>query len=120
MAHQGLVVTTPTNSATLSGGLRKPAGGQASPLFFDHVFQDRIVESQIGHDMFETAVFVFQVPQPLNAAHVHAAIGTFPAVVRGLADGMGATDIANFLAVLNGFEDCNDLFFTKPLCTESA
>src|SRR5713101_8205092 len=59
---------------------------QAPPVFSYDRLERFFVQAEIGHQLLQPAVLVFQTPQPLRFPNLHPAILTLPAVQRRLAD----------------------------------
>ena len=62
----------PKASVLVSDGLRAP------PVFFNHRFQHVLVQAEIGDQLLQPLVFIFELPQPLGFAHAHPAVLRFP------------------------------------------
>lgn len=67
------------------GSIEPPPGGvSASDLFSDHVLQNMLVQSQVGHNPLEPRVFLFKLAQPTNLASRKIAVLLPPVVKRRL------------------------------------
>src|SRR4029453_16107061 len=79
------------------------------PLFCHHRFQRLDVQRLFGDDVFEPAILVLELLQPLHLAQLHAAVLRFPAVVRLLGDPRRATKVGALPAVFALLDDRQNL-----------
>lgn len=75
-----------------------------------HILQHRIVQTQVGDELFELAVFLIQLAQ---FRHAQAAVFLLPVEKRGFADAHLSTDLGDGRAAL-GLTQCKrDLLFDE-------
>ena len=80
LAEVGATSAAEAASATPGEVTELPAGLRAPPVFFDHRFQHVLVQAEIGHQLLQPLVLIFQLPQTLRLAHAHPAILRLPGV----------------------------------------
>src|SRR3954466_6782470 len=68
------------------------------PLFCDDRLERLDVERLLGDDLFQTAVFVLALLQPLPLPELHPAVLGLPALVRLLGDAVRATQVRDLPA----------------------
>jgi hypothetical protein len=76
------------------------AAEQASKLSADHVLQHRIVERQIGHDLLDLAILLFELTQPLHLRRHQPGVLRAAIVECCVIDPCLATNLANRRALL--------------------
>src|SRR5579864_341212 len=102
------------------------ASGPGSGVSPDGLLQDLLVESQIGHGLFEPAILFLQVLEALHVVGLHAAVLMAPAKVRLLGNAQLLTHVGHGGSTaqldLGLTQLANNLFrrMTLPLHQESS
>jgi hypothetical protein len=78
------------------------------------VLEHLVIERQVGDQVLQTPILVFERAQLLRIAHIHPAVLRAPAIERGLADAVLANEIRHLLAGLGRLQDLDHLLFAKP------
>lgn len=96
-------------------GYRSPslASGQASELFFDDIFQNPILQSEVGDNALELAQFGFHLFEPFEFVDLHASVLALPLVEGRLADAVLTTNVGYTLTFLVLSQYRNDLALSK-------
>src|SRR5215217_6089716 len=79
-----------------------------------------MLQRQFRIHVLEPSVFFFQLTQAANVGGFHATILCLPLVIGGVADLVFATNVANGLARLDGFQDRDDLRLAEFALSHSA
>jgi hypothetical protein len=74
-----------------------------------HRFQRLDIQRLLGDDVFQAAVLVLELLQPLHLAQLHAAVLGFPTVVGLLGDPIRATQVSDRPAGFPFLDDRQDL-----------
>ena len=79
------------------------------PLFCDDRFECLNVERLHGDDLFQAAILILELLQPLHLTEFHPAVLRLPAVVRLLGDPVGATQVRDLPTGFAFSDDRQDL-----------
>src|SRR4030095_16847928 len=83
------------------------------PLFCHHRFQRLDVQRLLGDNVFQSAVLVLELLEPLHLTELHAAVFRLPAVVRLLGDPIRATQVGDLPTRFAFLDDAQDLLVAK-------
>jgi hypothetical protein len=100
-AHQR--VDTPdaaTSHRSVADGPPQPVAQWALPVFAGDLFQRRVVQRQVGDDLLEATILLFQLPESPELAYLHAPVLRLPAVLGSLTDSVLAADLRHTLSRL--------------------
>jgi hypothetical protein len=83
-------------------------------IFCSHLFQRVDIQGLLRHNVLQSAVFCFQLPQPLQLTGVHSSVLAPPPIDRLLCYPILSADLGHTRSTFTLFQDTNDLFLALP------
>ncbi len=72
-------------------------------------FERLIIQCQIGDDLFQASVLVFELLESLYLADAHAAVFCLPVVIRGVAEPVLTAEVGYLYTGIGLFQNFDDL-----------